>query len=911
MCPRPLQGNLSPLAMSERGSTGQPKGTALSAEVEPFVPKQRLTEVGVQWPEPSSSVTVPGYLMTCYPFVQDPYVIHKQHLWKRNDSCRNAFQTAYPSADYSVHYSREQLTSDSTLKPYVQISAQCDLTHSSKHKYSGNTRGSQQKQFRQPDIEKERPCSTPSSSKEARSKKELRNQEQNIQSVHEIAEAATGEHRQRTALIRDNTTKSEKNQFNGPQHNKSKPLRKIQNVSEPKTSDTFKVALSDFPLLQSTVRCDIRQCNYDLKDSQVSTPPSSEGSQQTSKLRCTDNTTNTGEELGKAQRYVFSNTQKKCSAFGLATITETSKAQPTVAATPPTSSWASIVSQTPRRPVASSASPKAPASNIAKVGDQQEMQSEVGEQSKTSGKTKRKKKKSNVLDAVPKPEETKITVQELPRFEDDEEFPDLASAKSNSDKASTPGQNKILHYNQGTRSQSESFMNGALSVTESCAAAPDVDQKPVQILRKESAADKVPRSAQKIIMEAPKKSGKKSKIPVKLDFGNMLAVLEQRQQEKTDKQTPKAIVFTVGGALVPKDSTTSKRQPQHLNRDKMPHNPLDSSAPLVKRGKQREVPKAKKPTPLKKIILKEREERKQRCLLEEKGLIPPSCNIAPHPELDSEENTNTDTENVKAELNDSAEDLFNFTSSPSEENLQSISDIQKTSEETNTADVLVNPNRPKIHSRRFREYCSQVLSKDVDSCVTDLLKELVRFQDRLYQKDPIKAKKKRRIVMGLREVLKHLKLKRLKCIIISPNCEKIQSRGGLDDALHNIIRIACEQEIPFVFALNRKALGQCVNKPVPVSVLGIFSYDGAENQFHQMVEITEEARKAYQEMLDALEQELETDEERGDSQEHPLIPSEDSTVNFNNVTSQPSEADEPKYVTTWRNLLKNQCNPSL
>lgn len=74
-------------------------------------------------------------------------------------------------------------------------------------------------------------------------------------------------------------------------------------------------------------------------------------------------------------------------------------------------------------------------------------------------------------------------------------------------------------------------------------------------------------------------------------------------------------------------------------------------------------------------------------------------------------------------------------------------------------------------------YCSQMLSKEVDACVTDLLKELVRFQDRMYQKDPVKAKTKRRLVLGLREVLKHLKLRKLKCIIISPNCEKTQSKG--------------------------------------------------------------------------------------------------------------------------------------
>lgn len=74
-------------------------------------------------------------------------------------------------------------------------------------------------------------------------------------------------------------------------------------------------------------------------------------------------------------------------------------------------------------------------------------------------------------------------------------------------------------------------------------------------------------------------------------------------------------------------------------------------------------------------------------------------------------------------------------------------------------------------------YCSQMLSKEVDACVTGLLKELVRFQDRMYQKDPVKAKTKRRLVLGLREVLKHLKLKKLKCVIISPNCEKTQSKG--------------------------------------------------------------------------------------------------------------------------------------
>lgn len=61
--------------------------------------------------------------------------------------------------------------------------------------------------------------------------------------------------------------------------------------------------------------------------------------------------------------------------------------------------------------------------------------------------------------------------------------------------------------------------------------------------------------------------------------------------------------FSVGGAvtLPSKESTAIAKSHHLLNLAKTPHNPLDSSAPLVKKGKQREVPKAKKPTSLKKV----------------------------------------------------------------------------------------------------------------------------------------------------------------------------------------------------------------------------------------------------------------------------------------------------------------------
>ncbi|KFP89674.1 Selenocysteine insertion sequence-binding protein 2, partial [Apaloderma vittatum] len=417
----------------------------------------------------------------------------------------------------------------------------------------------------------------------------------------------------------------------------------------------------------------------------------------------------------------------------------------------------------------------------------------------------------------------------------------------------------------------------------------------------------------KLVQEPSKSSGKKSQIPMQLDLGGMLAVLEQKQQAEKSKQSSKPVVFSVGGAipLLSKEPATATKS-HRLNQEKMPHNPLDSSAPLVKKGKQREVPKAKRPTPLKKIILKEREQRKQQHLLEQTAVPKDENNICQSAENITEDemllqDSHAGIVRCKAILEYVAVPVMQSAEgSPQNTGTKEATEGSMTSSVTSKQQTS---NLPKIHSRNFRDYCSQVLSKEVDSCVTDLLKELVRFQDRLYQKDPVKAKIKRRLVMGLREVLKHLKLKKLKCVIISPNCEKIQSKGGLDDTLHNIIDCACEQNIPFVFALNRKALGRCVNKAVPVSVVGIFSYDGAQDHFHRMVQLTTEARKAYKDMIAALEEEA----QGGLRGTQPSILTTECEKNglaeIGKTSSKDSDEDVPNYIKIWKRKLEEEYNP--
>ncbi|XP_078097519.1 selenocysteine insertion sequence-binding protein 2-like isoform X3 [Mustelus asterias] len=415
---------------------------------------------------------------------------------------------------------------------------------------------------------------------------------------------------------------------------------------------------------------------------------------------------------------------------------------------------------------------------------------------------------------------------------------------------------------------------------------------------------------QKKLQALNKAAGRKSKAPVQLDLGDMLAALEKQQQALKAKQltNTKPLSYSVGTTTLFSVKDCGNMKTLHKNQQFIGfQNPLDSGAPRVKRGKEREIPKAKRPTALKKIILKEREEKKNRFSIEptvvgseEQGDIQLSF-----PE------EQTITQEVVSQEDIGLSVPSDTSLSPASQNSPySMTPVSQGSPvSSGVGSPMASSTITKIHSRRFREYCNQVLSKDIDECVTLLLQELVRFQERIYQKDPIKAKMKRRLVMGLREVTKHMKLKKIKCVIISPNCEKIQSKGGLDEALYNVIAMAREQEIPFVFALGRKALGRCVNKLVPVSVVGIFNYSGAESLFNKLVALTEEARKAYRDMVTALEQE-QAEEALKHTRKVPHMghsrnPSAASAISFCSVISEPiSEVNEKEYETNWRNMVE-------
>ncbi|NXK12583.1 SEBP2 protein, partial [Herpetotheres cachinnans] len=841
------------------------QGIRLSAEVKPFVPKHEV--VTVAWSEPSEACVFPRFLTTCYPFIQEPSL--------DNVLGDPAFHE-YSSCSYSP---------DVVANVYPVAGSQYHSNSSTQNNGSGIVSESAEQTY--PIRQESKTLSKQRRSKEGEKKLDKKRHDGDDSSVRIVNRTSF----QTSACSRDSV---KPDRFNKTTNEKSTQSPKPESLPVP----AFEATILDFHKSQSLGSSEVLNGQHEsgpvcsaesnitcLSQPQMSlllnteeyTSVESKASSKTSNETVVSLIPSSFERRGK---YLC------ISLFIPMALPET----PADGSAQPHVSWAMVLSQPPKKIVSSPASEglsrgKAKQDSEAKSetkNDASETEPEEGSEKKK--KKKKKKKKTKSPTDLEKPQNT---IQEPPRIEDAEEFPDLAAA---SDRRNRLGSQKpsftLVRKQSEIRVPEEPWYSWSPVLN----GAPKVDG----LSGKQASSSVLER---KKIQETSRSSDKKSQIPVQLDLGGMLAVLEQKQQTEKSKPSSKPVVFSVGGAipLLSKEPATATRS-HCLNQEKMPHNPLDSSAPLVKKGKQREVPKAKRPTPLKKIILKEREQRKQQHLLEQTAVPKDEDNICQSAENITEDEMLLQDSQAAVPVTQVAEGFLESTG-------------MKESTEGSMTSKQLTSRLPKIHSRNFRDYCSQVLSKEVDSCVTDLLKELVRFQDRLYQKDPVKAKIKRRLVMGLREVLKHLKLKKLKCVIISPNCEKIQSKGGLDETLHNIIDCACEQNIPFVFALNRKALGRCVNKAVPVSVVGIFSYDGAQDHFHRMVQLTTEARKAYKDMIAALEKEA----EGGLRETQPSISTTEYEKNglseMGKTSFKDSDEDVPNYIKIWKRKLEEEYNP--
>merc|ERR1711892_533500 len=365
----------------------------------------------------------------------------------------------------------------------------------------------------------------------------------------------------------------------------------------------------------------------------------------------------------------------------------------------------------------------------------------------------------------------------------------------------------------------------------------------------------------KVIQEkAEEKKKVKKKDPISLDLFSAMQV---------KKQQPKKTAAVLAGKL--------KKEPI----TKVVRNQLDSSAPTKKRGKEREGGKKKKKTLMKKIILADREKRK--ILREEaekrrEDRIKAGVSLKPLPQKDDDfgminkvDKTEFDTIVKEEEVSGAEGEENNISNKLPQENVLlqlSCVDLSFTKEDVikESSSIKGEPTEveeiPKplelsteekaltaIHSRKFRKYCTHLLSSELDTTISLLMADLVRFQDKQHAKDPVKAKAKRRFVVGLREVAKFLKVKKVCCIILAPDIERVETEGGLDDAVSKLINDAKAQEIGSVFALNRRKLGKLCLKKVPISCIGIMNYQGSDENYKSMLSLVGNLTEEYEAKL--------------------------------------------------------------
>jgi len=127
-----------------------------------------------------------------------------------------------------------------------------------------------------------------------------------------------------------------------------------------------------------------------------------------------------------------------------------------------------------------------------------------------------------------------------------------------------------------------------------------------------------------------------------------------------------------------------------------------------------------------------------------------------------------------------------------------------------------------------RHYASKIGDEAIPLLV-DMLGELMRLQKR--SKDDKNAKLRRRLVMGLREVARGIRARKVKMVIMANNLDMY---GAIDSKLQEILDLAREEDVPVFFELNKRKLGKALGKSIKVAVVGIQNSDGAHNPFKQL-----------------------------------------------------------------------------
>eukprot|EP00347_Sterkiella_histriomuscorum_P002585 403367576 len=147
----------------------------------------------------------------------------------------------------------------------------------------------------------------------------------------------------------------------------------------------------------------------------------------------------------------------------------------------------------------------------------------------------------------------------------------------------------------------------------------------------------------------------------------------------------------------------------------------------------------------------------------------------------------------------------------------------------------------QLHPKKsIREYVDVIQSDELDTCLTTLIQKLKKLyfnrKSNPNKKGKVTRNVKKRYIVGIKEIMKHLAAENLKMVILAINLERVDGEHGLDDFIYQIIQKSRELKVPLIFAMTRYKLG-FVSKfqGQMASAIGIFNFQGANEEFNQLV----------------------------------------------------------------------------
>ncbi|CAH0488197.1 unnamed protein product [Peronospora farinosa] len=124
-------------------------------------------------------------------------------------------------------------------------------------------------------------------------------------------------------------------------------------------------------------------------------------------------------------------------------------------------------------------------------------------------------------------------------------------------------------------------------------------------------------------------------------------------------------------------------------------------------------------------------------------------------------------------------------------------------------------------------------SLELQNLVGGFLKRLAALQDRAHTQNPRHDKRSRRLVLGLHEVRRGLLRRKLVLLVMATDLDGCKA---VKEQCAELVSVATEQEVPILTPMNRRKLGRSLQKSVRVSCVGVYSIEGANDLFQQILQ---------------------------------------------------------------------------